>query len=114
MENDYKNPLQRLMDNPWLLLALGLLIPILSYTVWLGPFGGHEMGLTHYLGGRRAARQRIHGGTAFAQQGGLTVRFVGMMGFALATHPAVLYGAWIVIGLAMAATLYETAMAVPP
>ena len=28
---------------------------ILSYTVWLGPFGGHEMGLTHYLGGARAA-----------------------------------------------------------
>ena len=29
---------------------------VLSYTVWLGPFGGHEMGLTHYLGGARAAR----------------------------------------------------------
>jgi len=28
---------------------------VLSYTVWLGPFGGHEMGMTHYLGGRRAA-----------------------------------------------------------
>ena len=28
------HPLQRLMDNPWLLLALGVLIPILSYTVW--------------------------------------------------------------------------------
>jgi SAM-dependent methyltransferase len=28
---------------------------VLSYTVWLGPFGGHEMGLTHYFGGRRAA-----------------------------------------------------------
>lgn len=26
--------LKRLMDNPWLLLALGLLVPILSYTVW--------------------------------------------------------------------------------
>ena len=25
-------------------------LAILSYTVWLGPFGGHEMGLTHYLG----------------------------------------------------------------
>jgi SAM-dependent methyltransferase len=36
---------------------------ILSYTVWLGPFGGHEMGLTHYLGGRRAAQMytRKHG-----------------------------------------------------
>ena len=25
---------QRLMDNPWLLLALGVLIPFLSYTLW--------------------------------------------------------------------------------
>lgn len=30
-------------------------LAVLSYTVWLGPFGGHEMGLTHYLGGSRAA-----------------------------------------------------------
>lgn len=29
-----KHPLQSLMDNPWLLLALGVLVPILSYTVW--------------------------------------------------------------------------------
>jgi hypothetical protein len=28
------HPLQRLMDNPWLLLALGVLIPFLSYTAW--------------------------------------------------------------------------------
>ena len=36
---------------------------VLSYTVWLGPFGGHEMGLTHYLGGARAAAmyERRHG-----------------------------------------------------
>jgi SAM-dependent methyltransferase len=36
---------------------------VLSYTVWLGPFGGHEMGLWHYLGGARAARRytRKHG-----------------------------------------------------
>lgn len=36
---------------------------ILSYTLWWGPFGGHEMGLTHYLGGHRAARRytRRHG-----------------------------------------------------
>jgi len=36
---------------------------VLSYTVWLGPFGGHETGLWHYLGGRRAARRyvRKHG-----------------------------------------------------
>ncbi len=36
---------------------------IISYTLWWGPFGGHEMGLTHYLGGHRAARRytRRHG-----------------------------------------------------
>ena len=36
---------------------------VMSYTVWLGPFGGHEMGLTHYFGGRRAADRyaRKHG-----------------------------------------------------
>ena len=25
---------ERLLDNPWLLLVLGVLIPVLSYTVW--------------------------------------------------------------------------------
>ncbi len=34
MEDEKKHPIQRLMDNPWLLLFLGLIIPILSYTVW--------------------------------------------------------------------------------
>ena len=30
-----KTPLlQRVLDNPWLLLALGVVIPLLSYTVW--------------------------------------------------------------------------------
>jgi SAM-dependent methyltransferase len=38
-------------------------LAVLSYTVWLGPFGGHEMGLWHYLGGVRAAERytRKHG-----------------------------------------------------
>jgi SAM-dependent methyltransferase len=38
-------------------------LAVLSYTVWLGPFGGHEMGMTHYLGGTRAADRyaRKHG-----------------------------------------------------
>jgi SAM-dependent methyltransferase len=38
-------------------------LAVLSYTVWLGPFGGHEMGLAHYLGGERAAVRyaRKHG-----------------------------------------------------
>jgi SAM-dependent methyltransferase len=36
---------------------------VVSYTLWYGPFGGHEMGLTHYLGGQRARRmyERRHG-----------------------------------------------------
>ena len=35
MNTEPKAPfLQRVMDNPWLLLALGVLIPLLSYTVW--------------------------------------------------------------------------------
>ena len=33
-EPNQKHPLQKLMDNTWLLLALGILIPFLSYTVW--------------------------------------------------------------------------------
>ncbi|EYT57615.1 SAM-dependent methyltransferase [Dietzia sp. UCD-THP] len=36
---------------------------VVSYTLWYGPFGGHEMGVTHYLGGHRARRlyERRHG-----------------------------------------------------
>lgn len=29
-----KHPLQKLMDNPWLLLVLGIVIPFVSYTAW--------------------------------------------------------------------------------
>ena len=39
-------------------------LTVLSYTVWLGPFGGHETGLwPHYLGGHYARRryERRHG-----------------------------------------------------
>jgi predicted MFS family arabinose efflux permease len=43
---------------------------------------------------------------------GSLVGVLGMLGFAAARHVAVLYLAWVVIGLAMAATLYEPAMAV--
>jgi SAM-dependent methyltransferase len=35
-------------------------LAVLSYTVWLGPFGGHETGLSHYLGGARAAERYAH------------------------------------------------------
>jgi hypothetical protein len=33
-EPETKRPLQKLMDNPWLLLTLGIAIPTLSYTIW--------------------------------------------------------------------------------
>lgn len=38
-------------------------IVAISYTVWWGPWGGHETAPWHYLGGRRAARRyrRQHG-----------------------------------------------------
>ncbi len=29
-----KHPLQKLMDNTWLLLVLGVVIPTVSYTIW--------------------------------------------------------------------------------
>lgn len=29
-----KHPIERLMDNPWLLLVLGVALPFLSYTLW--------------------------------------------------------------------------------
>jgi hypothetical protein len=31
---DSKHPLQRLLDNPWLLLVLGVVVPFASYTIW--------------------------------------------------------------------------------
>ena len=35
MNNETKDPLlKRLMDNPWLLLVLGVLVPLISYTLW--------------------------------------------------------------------------------
>ncbi|MGD9703913.1 MAG: MFS transporter [Acidimicrobiia bacterium] len=43
---------------------------------------------------------------------GSIVGVIGMLGFAVAPNPIVLYLAWAVIGVAMAATLYEPAMAV--
>jgi FtsH-binding integral membrane protein len=34
MEKEKIHPFQKFMDNIWLLLALGLAIPLLSYTLW--------------------------------------------------------------------------------
>jgi hypothetical protein len=33
-DNSPLHPLQKLLDNPWLLLVLGFVFPFLSYTVW--------------------------------------------------------------------------------
>ena len=33
-DNSPLHPLQKLLDNPWLLLFLGFVVPFLSYTVW--------------------------------------------------------------------------------
>lgn len=70
---------------------------VLSYTVWLGPFGGHEMGLTHYLGGARAADRyaRKHGHRAkndygsslFAVSAGAGLDFGSSTGALVAAFP---------------------------
>jgi SAM-dependent methyltransferase len=72
-------------------------LAVLSYTVWLGPFGGHEMGLTHYLGGARAAARyaRKHGHPAknnygsslFAVSAADGLRWAASTGAAAATFP---------------------------
>ncbi|MCX4096320.1 class I SAM-dependent methyltransferase [Nocardia sp. alder85J] len=57
------------VPDPWLMAEEMLRVTkpgglvIFSYTVWLGPFGGHETGPWHYLGGEYAARRyrRRHG-----------------------------------------------------
>ena len=72
-------------------------LAVLSYTVWLGPFGGHEMGLTHYLGGERAAARyaRKHGYPAknnygsslFAVSAADGLNWAASTGAAVATFP---------------------------
>jgi len=34
MGNENTHWLERLMENPWALLILGILVPTISYTVW--------------------------------------------------------------------------------
>ncbi|OBJ51447.1 class I SAM-dependent methyltransferase [Mycobacterium sp. 1423905.2] len=72
-------------------------LAVLSYTVWLGPFGGHEMGLTHYLGGARAAARyaRKHGHAAknnygsslFAVSAADGLKWAAATGAAIAAFP---------------------------
>ncbi|WP_024795687.1 class I SAM-dependent methyltransferase [Tomitella biformata] len=51
------------VPEPWTMAAEMLRVTkpgglmVLSYTLWWGPFGGHETGPWHYLGGERAARR---------------------------------------------------------
>ena len=62
------NVLEHVPD-PWLMADEMLRVTrpggtvFLSYTVWYGPWGGHETAPWHYLGGRRALRRyaRLHG-----------------------------------------------------
>ncbi|MFC3778081.1 class I SAM-dependent methyltransferase [Mycolicibacterium holsaticum] len=70
---------------------------VLSYTVWLGPFGGHETGLWHYLGGARAAARytRKHGhapknnygSSLFAVSAGAGLQWAASTGALLAAFP---------------------------
>lgn len=72
-------------------------LAVLSYTVWLGPFGGHETGMTHYLGGARAAARyaRKHGHPAknnygsslFAVSAAEGLKWADSTGAAVATFP---------------------------
>jgi len=34
MGNENTHWLERLMENPWMLLILGIVVPTISYTVW--------------------------------------------------------------------------------
>jgi len=72
-------------------------LAILSYTVWLGPFGGHETGLWHYLGGARAAarytRRQGHppknnyGSSLFEVSAGEGLRWAASTGALVAAFP---------------------------
>lgn len=69
---------------------------VLSYTVWLGPFGGHEMGLTHYLGGARAAAYyaRKHGHPAKNDYGSSLFAVSAADGLSWAAHTGALMAAF--------------------
>lgn len=69
---------------------------VLSYTVWLGPFGGHEMGLTHYLGGARAAARytRKHGHPPKNNYGSSLFAVSAAEGLAWARHTGALVAAF--------------------
>jgi SAM-dependent methyltransferase len=71
-------------------------LAVLSYTVWLGPFGGHEMGLTHYFGGARAAARytRKHGHPAKNNYGSSLFAVSAAEGLSWAEHTGTLAAAF--------------------
>jgi SAM-dependent methyltransferase len=71
-------------------------LAVLSYTVWLGPFGGHEMGLTHYFGGARAAARYIrkHGHPAKNNYGSSLFAVSAAEGLSWAEHTGALTAAF--------------------
>lgn len=72
-------------------------LAVLSYTVWLGPFGGHETGLWHYLGGARAAARytrrqgrppkNLYGSSLFAVSAAEGLRWARSTGSLVAAFP---------------------------
>ena len=72
-------------------------LAVLSYTVWLSPFGGHEMGPTHYFGGARAARwyssrhghppKNNYGSSLFAVSAADGLRWANSTGVLVAAFP---------------------------
>lgn len=71
-------------------------LAILSYTVWLGPFGGHETGLAHYFGGARAAARyaRRHGHRPKNDYGSSLFAVSAAAGLDWATHTGALVAAF--------------------
>ena len=69
-------------------------LAVLSYTVWLGPFGGHELGCAHYLGGARAAARyaRKHGHPAKNNYGSSLFAVSAAAGLRWAANTAMLVG----------------------
>lgn len=72
-------------------------LAIMSYTVWLGPFGGHETGLWHYFGGARAAARytrrhgrppkNLYGSSLFAVSAADGLRWARSTGLLVAAFP---------------------------
>ncbi|MGC2655656.1 MAG: class I SAM-dependent methyltransferase [Mycobacterium sp.] len=90
------------VSRPWQLGAEMLRVTrpgglaVLSYTVWLGPFGGHELGCAHYLGGARAAARytRRHGHPAKNHYGSSLFAVTATAGLQWAANTGMLLAAF--------------------